>query len=72
METEPNFEDRMVAEAECLTMTGISRPTRWRMERAGTFPARVAITKRRSAYRLSELREWFANPAAYRHVENNA
>ena len=42
-ETEMN---RMMREKEVRNVTGLSRVTRWRMERRGEFPRKVRLTKR--------------------------
>ena len=50
--------DRFVREPECLKMTGLSRITRWRLERKGTFPKRRQISPNCIAWLESELHEW--------------
>ena len=50
--------DRFVHEPECLKMTGLSRITRWRLERQGSFPKRRQISPNCIAWLESELREW--------------
>ncbi len=52
--------DRFVGEGECQQLTSLSRTTRWRMERKGTFPKRVKIAPNRIAWRLSEILLWAA------------
>ena len=42
----PNqIEDRFVREPEVHRLTGLSRTTRWRLERAGKFPRRRRISE---------------------------
>jgi predicted DNA-binding transcriptional regulator AlpA len=36
--------DAIIREPECEALTGLSRSARWRMERAGRFPARIRIS----------------------------
>lgn len=50
--------DRFVRESECFERSGLSRTTRWRLEKRGEFPARVKIGPNCVAWRLSELIEW--------------
>lgn len=40
------------------TVTGLSRVTLWREEKAGRFPARVQLTRNRVGWVGSEIREW--------------
>jgi prophage regulatory protein len=41
-----------------IELTGISRSTIDRLEEAGKFPKRVALTTRRVAWRATEIIEW--------------
>ena len=50
--------DRFIGEPECLEITSLARVTRWRMERAGTFPRRRQISPNRIAWLESEVRAW--------------
>jgi prophage regulatory protein len=36
---------RLIREAQCREMTGLSRTTRWELERRGRFPRRCRITE---------------------------
>ena len=56
--TETEQPDRIVREAECFSITGASRTTRWRWERAGNFPARVQTGPNSVGWKLSELTTW--------------
>lgn len=53
-------DDRLIREAECASITGVSRATRWRWEREGVFPRRVRIGPNSIGWRYSELRAWLA------------
>ncbi|MHB1220186.1 MAG: helix-turn-helix transcriptional regulator [Alphaproteobacteria bacterium] len=45
-------------------MCGLSRSTRWRLERTGEFPARKQITRGAVGWSLNEVSEWVkARPA---------
>lgn len=46
--------------AETVMVTGLSRTTIWRMERAGTFPKPYQITPGRRAFLKSEVDKWIA------------
>lgn len=50
--------DRFISEAECHKVTSLSRVTRWRKERAGTFPKRRKISDNRIGWLESEVRAW--------------
>jgi prophage regulatory protein len=50
--------ERIVREDECLRRTGLSRTTRWRMEKEGTFPRRRRLGKNSSGWLDSEIIEW--------------
>ncbi len=52
-----------LGEAEVKEITSLSRTTRWRMERAGTFPRRRQISENRIAWVRSEILEWIAAKA---------
>lgn len=50
--------DRFVRESECREMTGLSRTTRRRKERAGLFPKPYKISPGIRAYKESEILAW--------------
>ena len=56
--------DRFLREQEVARMTGLSRTTRWRLERRGEFPRRRQISRNAVAWLLSEIRDWQAEKAA--------
>src|SRR5262249_44842391 len=60
----PRPEERIVREPECRRRTGLSKPTRWRMERRGEFPRRRRISPGCSGWLESELAAWLADRAA--------
>jgi prophage regulatory protein len=57
----PTNSERLIRESECLRRTGLSRTQRWRLERAGTFPARVPLSERTFGWVESEVQEWITN-----------
>jgi len=50
--------DRLIRAKELRQITGISPTSRWRYERAGTFPQRVRISSGAVAWKLSEVLQW--------------
>jgi prophage regulatory protein len=59
--TEP---DRIVREPECKKRSGLSRTTRWRLEREGKFPKRVKITEFSHGWLDSKLNKWIVERAS--------
>ena len=55
--------DRFVREPECKHITGLSRTTRWRLERAGLFPKRPQISPNAIAWLESTIQEWLRGRA---------
>ena len=49
---------RLVRECECASLTGLSRTTRWRLERHGKFPMRRRISDNAVGWLESELLDW--------------
>ena len=49
---------RYIRDAECRTLTGLSRSTRWRLEREGKFPRRRQHAARAIGWVEAELEEW--------------
>ncbi|ECT1023439.1 DNA-binding protein [Salmonella enterica] len=50
--------DRIIRENECKTLSGLSRTTRYMMERRGEFPARRNIGGRSVGWLLSDIQDW--------------
>ncbi len=53
-------DDRFLREPEVRRITGLSRTTRWRMERRGEFPHKRRISKNAVAWLASEIKSWMA------------
>jgi prophage regulatory protein len=53
-----NSEDRFIREPEVRRLTGLSRTTRWRLERSGRFPRRRQISDNAIAWWASEIFSW--------------
>lgn len=51
-------EDRFLREPEVARITGLSRTTRWRLEREGRFPRRRRCSPNCVAWLLSEIQSW--------------
>ena len=52
--------ERALREEEVHARTGLSRTTRWRKEREGTFPRRRKIHGNINAWLESEIEKWLA------------
>lgn len=50
--------DRILREPECQIRTGLSRTTRWRMEKENTFPKRRQLVGGTVGWLESEINEW--------------
>ena len=50
--------DRFIREPEVRRTTGLSRTTRWRLERDGLFPGRRHISVNAVAWLESEVQDW--------------
>ncbi len=60
MNTLPLGQDRFLREPEVCRITGLSRTTRWRLERDGKFPKRIKISENARANLLSQILDWMA------------
>lgn len=49
---------RFIREPECKSITGLSRTTRWRLEKAGKFPTRRRMSKNTIGRLSTEIEEW--------------
>jgi prophage regulatory protein len=56
--------EAIIREPECRRITGLSRSTRWRLERAGNFPRRRKISPGATGWLASEIAAWVAERAA--------
>jgi prophage regulatory protein len=61
--TTNTLDDAVIREPECVRLTGLSRSTRWRLERAGQFPRRRRISSSCIGWLRSELQAWIAERA---------
>ena len=50
--------DRFIRESECRRLSGLSRATRWRLERDGRFPKRRPLSDNAVGWRLSDVLAW--------------
>ena len=55
------MQERIVLESERKQLTGISRTTAWRMEKAGKFPKRRKISDGLVGWLQTEIDEWIAS-----------
>ena len=63
-------------EFECQQVSGLSRSTRWRLEKEGLFPKRRQIGKNAIGWLKSEIDQWISTrqpkttwPAEHRRCE---
>jgi len=52
------LQNKFLRENEAASISGLSRTTRWRLERKGQFPRRYQISDGITAYKQSEILEW--------------
>ena len=64
MNTPNQIGDRFLREPEVRRITGLSRTTRWRLERAGKFPRRRRISDNAVAWSAAEINAWIAERMA--------
>ncbi len=50
--------DRIILEKEARSITGLSKSTRLRLEKAGKFPRRRKLSKNRIGWKASEVQKW--------------
>lgn len=55
------MKDRILRTHEVIEMTGMSRPTIWRKEKAGAFPARRQLGANSVGWLESEVIAWMDN-----------
>jgi prophage regulatory protein len=53
--------ERIIREPAVHDITGLSRTTRWRLEREGKFPPRRRLSDNAVGWLESEIREWIAS-----------
>lgn len=59
-----SLEDRFLGWSRVRDLTGLSRTTAWRLQKAGQFPVPIRISPSRVAWRESELLAWKVARAA--------
>lgn len=65
--------DGLLREAEVRKLTGLSRSQRYRMVKAGRFPAPLQVSQRAVAWAASSIQEWLSSlrPAGRRVREDD-
>jgi prophage regulatory protein len=58
---------RIMREREVKQVTGLSRVTRWRLERKGEFPKRLQLTERCVGWSEDEVQAWLKERADARN-----
>ena len=53
--------DRILRDAEVRNRTGLSRTTRWRLIKAGRFPAPLRLTEHAVGWRETAIDEWLTS-----------
>ena len=53
--------NQFIREPECLKITGLSRTTRWRLEKKGDFPKRCKISQNIIGWLASDLDRWISS-----------
>lgn len=56
--------DRFLSDPDLDAITGLSRTTRWRLEKQGLFPKKISISPGRKAVSERALRTWMAERIA--------
>jgi prophage regulatory protein len=49
---------QFLREAQVAAITGLSKSTRWRLEKAGKFPKRRQLATRSVGWLFSEIEDW--------------
>jgi prophage regulatory protein len=60
-ETDPSAGERIMREPECRQRTGLSRATRWRLQRRGLFPSKRQLSPGCCGWLESEIAAWIAS-----------
>ena len=63
--------DRILKQREVVKITGMSRPTIWRKEKAGLFPARRDLGARSVGWLESDIKAWMENLPCVEHGEES-
>ncbi|MES2252474.1 MAG: AlpA family phage regulatory protein [Pseudomonadota bacterium] len=53
--------NQFIREPECFKITGLSRTTRWRLEKRGEFPKRCKISQNIIGWLASDLDTWISS-----------
>lgn len=53
--------NRMIRNKELVNITGLSRVTLWRLERAGDFPSRKRLSVGAVGWNLLEVEQWMCD-----------
>jgi prophage regulatory protein len=56
--------DQIIRPRNLPTITGLSRTSIWRLERAGDFPKRIRLSAGAVGYRRAEVDAWLASRVA--------
>ena len=56
IDDQKNF--KFLREAQVAALTGLSKTTRWRLERLGAFPKRRQLSMKAVGWLASEIEDW--------------
>lgn len=51
----------VISPKDLVFITGLSKTSIWRLERAGQFPPRIQLSPRRVGYRREEVEQWLSS-----------
>jgi len=54
-----NLDQGFIRQKQLLPLIGFSAPTLWRKVKAGTFPKPVKLGENMTAWRNSDIKQWF-------------
>lgn len=66
MEKNTENRERVIRKPELLNIVGLSDPTIWRMEKAGSFPKRLRLGGNSCGWLETEIVAWLSERAAAR------
>lgn len=68
----PQAEDRLISDKEVAHLLGASRSWPWKLVQEGRFPAPIKLSPRCTRWRLSEVKEWMADPQGWQEANGRA
>ncbi|MBC7203440.1 MAG: AlpA family phage regulatory protein [Pusillimonas sp.] len=59
------IDDRLITDKEVAHLIGASRSWPWKLVQAGKFPTPIKLSSRCTRWRLSDVRQWMADPQGW-------